>query len=538
MATSMATAASVPPALRAEFEAAGQGHVFQFIDRGMVTTERAEALLDSLSKMDVRLVNELFTATMHAQGSLTEIASASSLEPCNDVLRPDAAERASLWELGLDAIAANQAGVIILAGGQGTRLGSDAPKGEYDVSLLSHKPLFALQVQRVARIRALAAARVSDPSAVHLPIYVMTSPQTDTATRAFFAASGYFDYPAQDVMFFCQGTLPCLTFDGKIMLENSSTVACAPDGNGGIYRALHLSGAIQDMTRRGVKGVHVFAVDNAIVRAADPVFLGLCFKSGADVGSKVCAKSGPHEKVGVLCKRDGAYTVVEYSELDKATAELRTPSGELMYNTGNLCIHYYSTDFLMTSAAPATLPKIYHLAKKAIPYADPATGATMSKDALAAVHGAGVNTGIKLESFIFDVFPAARSMCVMDINRALEFSPVKNAPTSNEDSPVSARDAVLRAHTRACVTAGMRVATMEGMVVTLLEIDTAPFPFPRSHAVELSPLVSYAGEGVAELACVTSGKDIVAPALILAESERGSSAHTRAAAEGVNVVFV
>jgi UDP-N-acetylglucosamine/UDP-N-acetylgalactosamine diphosphorylase len=462
----------------------------------------------------VALVNELFTATMAAAAAEAAAPAASKLEPPVGVTRlADAPpEQAAAWRAaGLAAIAAGRMGVIILAGGQGTRLGFDKPKGLYDVRLPSHRCLFALQAQRLIRLKELAAAAAGvPPSSVALPLYVMTSPQTDADTRAAWEASAYFGLPRGDVTFFSQGTLPCLTFDGKIMLESGGAVATAPDGNGGIYRGLHTAGVVADMARRGVTGVHVFAVDNAVVRAGDPVFLGYCDSRGADVGNKVCPKAGPHEKVGVLARRGGAYTVVEYSEMDKASAEAVDPAtGALLYNAGNICIHYYSRAFLEGPASPSRLPKVYHVARKAIPYAHPDTGATLSKAELAARHGAatGGNSGIKLESFIFDVFPASTAMAAFEVGREAEFSPVKNAPGAADDSPDTARALVARLHAGWLAAAGAAVEPAPG---------TAPASAASPPLVEVSPLASYGGEGLGALA----GQTVVAPALVLAAGER------------------
>ena len=491
-------------ALRARYAAGGQAHVFELVDAPAVGVSAAEreALLEQLRGIDVTLVNELYTATMASVapggGGGDEEA---PIEPPSGVVKLaglPAEEVARLRRAGLEAIAGGKVGALILAGGQGTRLGFDRPKGEYDIGLPSHKCLFQLQVQRVLKLRSLAAAAVgaaADAPLPSLPLYVMTSPMTDADTRAYFAAAGNWGLPASDVVFFSQGTLPCLTPAGKIMLETASHVAEAPDGNGGIYRALHTRGVVADMTARGLVGVHVFAVDNAIVKAADPTFFGFCLDRGADLGSKVCAKAGPHEKVGVVVARrtSTGVSVVEYSEMSKAEAEAVDPAtGDLAFNTGNLCIHYYSTAFLATACAPAALPKVYHLAHKAIPFADPATGRTLSKEAMA---GRGT-TGIKLESFIFDVFPAATAPAILEVPRASEFTPVKNAPGSRDDSPDTARAALSAEHRRWLTAAG---ATLTG-----------------DGAVEVSPLVSYDGEGLAPL---VAGHTYATPLYLAAAGE-------------------
>lgn len=506
VAMSASTTFTVPPALRSLYEDAGQGHVFSFIDRGMVTEAEAAALCDRLATLPVTLANDLFAATM---GAASAPASEGALKPPAGVTKMKDTSPAvlSTWRAkGFDAICRGQIGVLILAGGQGTRLGFDRPKGEYDVGMPSHHSLFHMQVHRMQKLKELVTGNAKGAS-VSLPLYVMTSPMTDADTRAYFASQGNFGLPETDVMFFCQGTLPCLTPEGKIMLENGHTVAEAPDGNGGIYRALHTQGVVADLQRRGVVGVHVFAVDNAVVKVADPLFLGYCLESGADIGSKVCAKAGPHEKVGVLCVRGEGHTVVEYSEMDKATAELRDPlTHELVYNAGNLCIHYYNTEFLATHCSPESLPKVYHVARKGIPFADPDTGRTLSKEQMA---GRG-NTGIKLESFIFDVFPQARHMAVLEVERAGEFAPVKNAPGSSDDSPDTARQLLSAEYAKWLASAGVEVKG-DGLV-------------------EVTPLASYGGEGLHGLA----GKVLVTPLLVCAAKEMPMKGVT----EGTHIVTV
>lgn len=331
---------------------------------------------------------------------------------------------------------------------------------------------------------------------------------TDADTRAFFAERNYFGLDPSTVRFFSQGTLPCLTNEGKMMLENGYTVGSAPDGNGGIYRALHESGCWADMVAKGVEGVVAFAVDNAAVRPADPVFVGFCMEQSADLGSKACAKTHAHEKVGVICSKEnmgGGCCVVEYSEMDRTTAELKDASGNLVFGAGNLCIHYFSVDFLQAKCSPATLPKVYHVAKKAIPYAHEETGET--------VHPQGKITGIKLESFIFDVFPACNRPALLEVARDEEFAPVKNAPGSSEDTPEHARWLVQRLHRR--------------------WLSEAKVAVESEGSVEISPLVSYAGEGLE----VLSGVPLCAPLLVLSKHDALPAGAVAAGAAGTAAAY-
>lgn len=386
------------------------------------------------------------------------------------------ADQLSAWKSsGTAAIAAGHVAALTLAGGQGTRLGFDRPKGEYDVGLPSHRCLFELEAARLRRLAAVAG------SATPLAWYVMTSPATHADTLSAFESNNYYGYPKDAVMFFQQGTLPCMSVDGKVLLETGSRIAMAPDGNGGIYRALHVSGALADMQRRGVQWLHAFAVDNALVLPCDPTFVGACIEAGAQVGAKAACKTDPAEKVGVLCRRNGKYAVVEYSDMDDATKAQRNEDGSLVYSSGNLCIHMYSVEWLATAAHPDALPKEYHVAHKAIPVADPETGETIPKSSIEG------NNGVKLESFIFDIFPRADTMAVLEIERACEFAPVKNAPGKPSDTPEAARAALLAEHGRWLAAAGA----------------TAGVNGAGHAAVEISGDLSYSGENLGALAGMT-----------------------------------
>jgi len=273
------------------------------------------------------------------------------------------------------------------------------------------------------------------------------------------------------VVFFSQGTLPCMTEQGKIMLETGSKVGTAADGNGGVYSALKTSGQLQDMKKRGVKYVHCFSVDNAIAKVADPIFVGYCISRGSDVGNKVVWKSEPGEKVGIIGKRGGKSAVIEYSEMRPEDSAKRDTSGKLVYGAGNICNHFYTVDFLKQVTDDSL---IYHVARKKIkqPSADGKTAVTPT-----------ANTGIKLECFIFDCFGMATQMAVLEGPRDEEFSPVKNAPGSAKDSPDSAR-AMLTAQSKKW-------------------LEAAGFKFvgkpDATWQCEVGPFVSYRGEGLASL---------------------------------------
>ena len=310
--------------VKSKFEAEGQGHVLQFYDD--LDDAGKDSLLGQLEKIDVKRVIETYKLSL----AEAEHQSKERVEPLDEVvkLHKSSPEDKLMWEkIGLDAVKHGKCAFLLLAGGQGTRLGTSDPKGCYDIGLPSHSSLFQLMGERLQRLRAMAG-----DSAPAVPWYVMTSPMTDSATRAFFVDKGFFGMNEKDVVFFEQGTLPCLSNAGDVLMETKGKVSAAPDGNGGIYRALEESGSLADMDRRGVEYVHASSVDNALVLPCDPLFVGYCMAIGADCGAKVCPKACATEAVGVICKagNGGGARVVEYSEIDEAvSAEVRGKSNSL-----------------------------------------------------------------------------------------------------------------------------------------------------------------------------------------------------------------
>jgi len=380
-----------------------------------------------------------------------------------------AASRSEGWrKRGLQEIQKGRVGVVLLAGGQGTRLGYDGPKGCFDVGLPSGKSLFQMQAERLLRLQ-----RVADGPAI--PWYVMTSDFNHEATVRHFEEGGFFGLDPSQVMFFKQGTLPCFDNTGKLLLEEKSCVALAPDGNGGIYAALKGEGVLADMEARGVHHVHVYCVDNALARPGDPEFVGCCAEAGRGCGATVVKKAYPEEPVGVFAmRRDGAGAdlpaVVEYSELDPADASRVDPTtGEMAFAWANICVHYFSVPFLRDACERLEAEALYHVARKKIPHVDPVSGASVKPDK---------PNGIKLEMFIFDVFRlSADGVTLLEVDRAKAFSPVKNA--EGKDSPATAREHLLALHESWIKAAGGKVDGPGG--------------------AEVDPIASYEGEGLEDL---------------------------------------
>ncbi|EJC98656.1 UDP-N-acetylglucosamine pyrophosphorylase [Fomitiporia mediterranea MF3/22] len=481
--------------LKAQYDAADQGHVFSFWDS--ISTAEQDALLDQLDAFDPPRVNDIYHAALKADDAAKH-ASPSEIEPLpSNVLESviDAPERAAAHHrAGLQEIAAGRVAVLLMAGGQGTRLGSSDPKGCYDIGLPSHKPLFQLQAERIRRLQTVAEQAAGKPAgSVKIRWYIMTSDPTHDATRNFFGWDKdgkridagkpvNFGLDADQVVFFKQGVLPCLSSSGKILLESPSKVAVAPNGNGGLYAALRTPltqsnnnlttpSILSDLSTRGITLVHAYCVDNCLVKVADPVFLGACATRQADCAAKTVPKEQPDEKVGVVARRAGRFAVVEYSEITPELASMRDPSNPaaLALRAGNIANHVYTLSFLeRTHEMERSLA--HHIARKKIPSITSLSGANKGET--------GKTDGMKLEMFVFDVFPFAERFFVLEGARNEEFSPLKNAPgTPAGDSPETSRRDLLAQQRR------------------FLEAAGAKFASPEVE-IELSPLVTYSGEGL------------------------------------------
>lgn len=384
---------------------------------------------------------------------------------------------------GLTQIANNHVGVLLMAGGQGTRLGFAHPKGMYDIGLPSHKSLFRVQGERIRKLQELAKNLTGKDG--HITWYIMTSEHTMQPTRDYFKDHEFFGLREEDIMMFEQGSLPCFDFDGKILMDEKHRIAKAPDGNGGLYRALRDTGILADMTRRGVMYLHAHSVDNILIKVADPVFVGYCVKQNADCAAKVVEKSHPNEAVGVVCVVDGKYQVVEYSEITQNTAEMRNSDGRLTFSAGNICNHYFSAAFLQKIGSTYEKELKLHVAKKKIPFVDN-SGKRVSPEK---------PNGIKIEKFVFDVFEFAENFVTVEVPRDEEFSALKNADSAGKDCATTSRNDIYRLHKKYIESAGGSTDGAE---------------------VEISPLLSYAGEG---LETIVKGRTLKAPVHLTAPQE-------------------
>lgn len=354
-----------------------------------------------------------------------------------------------------------------MAGGQGTRLGVSYPKGMYKIGILSDKSLFQIQAERILKLQQLAFEKTRKRGLITW--YIMTSEMTKEATEKYFEDNKYFGLNKNNILMFNQGKLPCFDFDGKILMASKHEISQAPDGNGGLYRALRDRGVLTDMSQKGVNYLHAHSVDNILVKTADPIFLGYCISKNADCGAKVVRKTSPDEAVGVVCKVDDLFQVVEYSEITQKTSELKNPSNnQLLFNAGNICNHFFTRNFLEKVARENENELILHVAKKKIPYTNK--------------NGEKIKpltpNGIKIEKFVFDVFKFTPDFVCWEVERHVEFSALKNGDEAGKDCPKTARDDLFKLHKIYVEKAGGKV---------------------NGNEIELAPSVTYAGENLEKI---------------------------------------
>lgn len=335
-----------------------QEHVLEHFS--VLTSKEKLNLLNQLQSIDVEKLPGFISTAKREIESQKTCDTNTSISPFSGKVGSVVKDKelaSTYYRLGIEATRKNTVAALLLAGGQGTRLGFQGPKGMYDIGLTSGKSLFCLIAERIGKLIELSKANDDRESkntvdSVRVPLYIMTSPMNDKTTREYFETNEYFGLPSEDVLFFSQGTLPCLSPSGRILMESPSKCAMAPDGNGGVYPAMERCGIISDMTSRGIEHIHAFAIDNALTKPADPTFVGYCIAEKADCGNKVLWKAGPHEKVGVIAEMDGKPCVVEYSILSKEMTEMVDDDNKLIYGAANVCNHYYSLSFLKDRVLP------------------------------------------------------------------------------------------------------------------------------------------------------------------------------------------
>jgi UDP-N-acetylglucosamine/UDP-N-acetylgalactosamine diphosphorylase len=393
----------------------GQEHVLAGWDR--LSGAERDAFAASLKGLNLKELRELY----QRRDEKYPLPDANRIEPVPVAPAggPDVAQRRAQGEAALHA---GEVAVLVVAGGQGTRLGSDQPKGFFPVGPISGRSLYQIHAEKVLAL--------SQRSRVRIPFLIMTSPATDAATRAFFADHRGFGLATEDVHFFCQGTMPALDLaTGHLLLEAPGRLFLSPDGHGGTLTALHDSGLLDQLLNQGVRHLFYFQVDNPLVKVADPEFLGRHIDVRSEVSSKVVPKLGPTDKLGNFAQVDGRCTIIEYSDLPRELAEQRDDSGRLLLWGGNTAIHIFDLPFLArVNRLPERIP--FHLARKKVPHIDP-QGRPVRPEA---------ENALKFERFIFDILPLAQRWLIAETSRREEFAPLKNA--EGADSPTAVRQAL------------------------------------------------------------------------------------------------
>ncbi|KAE9539834.1 hypothetical protein AGLY_005086 [Aphis glycines] len=420
-----------------------QEHVIKFWNK--LDEKQKAFLLEDIHELNIPEVVEMFKTTLENmntnQQKLDNRMNPIPAELYGAVNRSPKELLIKYKQMGLEQISQGKVGVLLMAGGQGTRLGVNYPKGMYDVDLPSHKSLFRIQGERIRCLIRLANKNFG--SCKGLPWFIMTSEHTMEPTRKYFKENNYFGLDEKKIIFFEQYMLPAFTFDGKIIMESISKISKSPDGNGGIYKALRDRNVLDEIKRLGVQYLHAHSVDNILVKVADPIFIGYCITKNAECGAKVVEKAYPSEPLGVICEVDGKFQVVEYSEITENTAEKRNPDGRLTFSA----------------------------AKKKIPYVKD-DGTVCKPDE---------PNGIKMEKFIFDVFEFCNRLAVWEVEREEEFSALKNADVPNgKDNPRTARLDVFSLHRKFVEKSGGKFKT-------------------ENIECEISPLLSYSGEDLKHL---------------------------------------
>jgi len=427
----------------------GQSHIFKWWDE--ITPSEKKHLLEQTATIDFQFVHTLFNDNRQKTKNTLQ----GDLVPPQIITVPKNASEQEVAQrarrIGEASLQRGEIAVLTVAGGHGTRMGSNGPKGTLPIAPISGKSVFQLHAEK---IRA-----VQQKYHTCIPWYIMTSETNDSATQEFFRSNGFFGLDSKQVCFFTQGMLPAVNLDGKLLMNSKSSIVMSPNGHGGAIIALMENGILRDMEARGVKNIFYHQVDNVLIKTADPVFIGYHLKNEAEMSLKIVKKCHPEEKVGIVVDIDGHLQVIEYSELSREDMYARNEDSTLKYDAGNIAVHMISIDFLeKTYQHGDALP--FHAALKKVPCLDE-KGDTINPEK---------NNAIKFESFIFDVLKYVKNGVIMEALREDEFSPIKNM--DGENSPATARQDMINLFGRWLRNAGISIPMdNHGNVIGLIEIN-------------------------------------------------------------------
>lgn len=372
-----------------------------------------QEFLDKILTIDLKRVSELYEETRKFKGFRE-----ANVQPIEftDKSELSKEEYSKYYEIGKNVIEQGKLAVVTMAGGQGTRLGHNGPKGTFDIGLESHKSIFEILTDTLQE--------ECKKYQVNIPWYIMTSDDNDQETEDFFEENNYFGYPKDGITFFKQGKLPMVDVEGKILIDEHSHIKEASDGHGGIFNSLLKNGVIYDMKARNIEWVFIGGVDNVLVKPVDPILIGLSVEKNVLAAGKSIIKANPYEKVGVFCKHNGKPSVVEYSEISPEMAEATTPNGDLVYGESHILCNQFN------------IQAIEKISKKELPYHKAFKKATYTDNNGEVVIPQKPNA-YKFEAFLFDAFESLDDIAIMRVKREDEFAPVKNS--EGVDSPETAR---------------------------------------------------------------------------------------------------
>lgn len=371
-----------------------------------------EELLNQILKIDFEETKRLYEETKQKKDFKD-----SKVEPLSyiDKEKLSQEEKEAYEKEGIDKIKQGKYAVITMAGGQGTRLGHDGPKGTYELNVGEKKPLFTLLSETIREAEKKYDAII--------PWYIMTSRENNTKTTEFFKRHDYFGMGKENIIFFIQNELPMVDTQGKILVDEDGMVKEAADGHGGIFEAIRKENLIEDMNKRGIEWIFIAGVDNVLAKMVDPLLTGIAIKKKCLAAGKSVVKSNPKEKVGVFCKKDNKPSVIEYTEITDEMAEATDENGELLYGESHILCNLFNIEAIK-EIAKNKLP--YHSAFKKAKHIDE-NGVIVVPES---------PNAYKFEAFIFDAFERLENMAILRVKREEEFAPVKNA--EGVDSPKTA----------------------------------------------------------------------------------------------------
>lgn len=391
----------------------GQTHLLKNYNK--LEDEKKEKLIRQILNIDFEQIEKLYK---NINKENKEIIQSVEPIPYIDKEKLNKSDKKEYDSIGKKAIQEGKLAAVTMAGGQGTRLGFNGPKGTFDLGLKSHKTLFEILCDTLKDAQA--------EYKVTIPWYIMTSEENNDETEKFFKEKNFFGYPKDSIVFFKQGKFPMIDTSGKLLIDQDGTIKEAADGHGGVYIAMLKNKVMEDMKKRGVEWVFIGGIDNVLVKMVDPTLMGIAISQKSPAAGKSVVKAYPEERVGVFCKKNGKPSVIEYTELPEEMSKQRDENGELKFGESHILCNLFNLDAI-EKISRNILP--YHAAFKKASYQDE-NGKLVVPDE---------PNAYKSEAFLFDAFEQLDNMSILRVKREEEFAPVKNSDEKGVDCPSTAR---------------------------------------------------------------------------------------------------